>query len=73
MIKAIIIDDEMHCRKTLAIELKEYCPGVQVMAECDDAKTGIEAINKIRPDLVFLDIVMPHMSGFEMLQQFSGN
>jgi len=71
MIKAIIIDDEMHCRKTLGILLKEYCPGVQVMEQCSDAQTGIEAIKKFTPDLVFLDIEMPHMNGFELLEQFS--
>jgi len=71
MIKAIIIDDEMHCRKTLGIILKEYCPEVQVMEQCSDAQTGLEAIEKFKPDLVFLDIEMPHMNGFEMLQQFS--
>ena len=70
MMKAIIIDDEMHCRKTLDILLKEYCPNVQVMEKCIDAETGLEAINKFKPELVFLDIEMPHMNGFEMLQQF---
>src|SRR5215467_2365580 len=71
MIRAIIIDDETHCQKTLGILLKEYCPGVQVLAICDDGKAGIEAIKKLKPDLVFLDIEMPHMNGFEMLEQFS--
>ena len=71
MIKAIIIDDEMHCRKTLDMLLKEYCPDVQVMEQCSDAETGFEAIKKFKPDIVFLDIEMPHMNGFEMLQQFS--
>lgn len=71
MIKAIIIDDEMHCRKTLGMLLKEYCLDVQVMEQCSDAQTGLEAIKKFKPDLVFLDIEMPHMNGFEMLQQFS--
>ncbi|MEP7111411.1 MAG: LytTR family DNA-binding domain-containing protein [Ferruginibacter sp.] len=71
MIKAIIIDDEMHCRKTLDILLKEYCPDVQVMDQCPDAQTGLDAIKKFKPDLVFLDIEMPHMNGFEMLEQFS--
>ena len=69
MIKAIIIDDEMHCRKTLEILLNEYCPDVQVLKQCADAKTGLEAIKKFNPDLVFLDIEMPHMNGFELLQQ----
>ena len=71
MIKAIIIDDEMHCRKTLSILLKEYCPDVQVIEQCDNGETGLEAIKKFKPDLVFLDIEMPRMNGFEMLEQFS--
>lgn len=71
MIKAVIIDDEMHCRKTLAILLKEYCPEVQVINQCNDAETGIEAIQKLNPDVVFLDIEMPGMNGFDMLEQFS--
>jgi len=71
MIKAIIIDDEMHCRKTLSMLLKEYCSDVQVIEQCDNGEAGVEAIKKLRPDLVFLDIEMPHMNGFEMLEQFS--
>src|SRR6476660_1277387 len=71
MIKSIIIDDEMHCRKTLSMLLKEYCPDVQVIGQCNDAETGLEAIKKLKPELVFLDIEMPHMNGFEMLEQFS--
>ncbi len=71
MIKAILIDDEMHCLKTLDLLLKEYCPDVQVMDKCSDAKTGLQAIEKWKPDLVFLDIEMPYMNGFEMLEQFS--
>jgi two-component system LytT family response regulator len=71
MIKAIIIDDEMHCRKTLGMLLKEYCPDVQVIDQCDDSESGVEAIKKGKPDLVFLDIEMPRMNGFEMLEQFS--
>src|ERR1051326_9188620 len=71
MIKAIIIDDEMHCRKTLSMLLKEYCPNVHVIEQCGDGQSGAEAIKKLNPDLVFLDIEMPHMNGFEMLEQFS--
>ena len=69
MIKALIIDDEMHCLKTLSMLLKEYCPDVQVIKLCDNAEDGIEAIKKLKPDLVFLDIEMPHMNGFEMLEK----
>jgi len=71
MIKAIIIDDEMHCRKTLSILLKEYCPEVEVIEQCDNGEAGVEAIKKLKPDLVFLDIEMPRMNGFEMLEQLS--
>jgi two-component system, LytTR family, response regulator len=71
MIRAIIIDDEMHCRRTLDILLKEYCPEVQVLEQCDNGENGAEAIKRLGPDLVFLDIEMPHVNGFEMLEQFS--
>src|SRR4030095_5112095 len=71
MIRAVIIDDEMHCIKTLSLLLKEYCPGVQVVDKCDDSQTGLDSLRKHKPDLVFLDIEMPRMNGFEMLEQFS--
>ena len=71
MIKAILIDDEVHCLDTLSLLLKEYCPDVQIMEQCRSAKQGLEAIAKYKPDLVFLDIEMPAMNGFEMLEQFS--
>jgi two-component system LytT family response regulator len=71
MIKAIMIDDELHCLETLSMLLKEYCPQVQLMEQCRSAKKGLEAIEKLKPDLVFLDIEMPAMNGFEMLEQFT--
>jgi len=71
MIKAILIDDEVHCLETLSILLKEYCPDVQIVDQCRSAKKGLEAIEKMKPDLVFLDIEMPAMNGFEMLEQFT--
>jgi two-component system, LytTR family, response regulator len=71
MIKAIIIDDEVHCLETLSLLLQEYCPQVQLLEQCRSAKKGLEAIEKIKPDLVFLDIEMPAMNGFEMLEQFT--
>jgi len=69
MIKAIIIDDEMHCIEALSILLQEYCADVKVMGQCRSAKKGLEEIEKIKPDLVFLDIEMPAMNGFDMLEQ----
>lgn len=71
MIKAIIIDDEIHCRKALSMLLEEHCPDIQVLENCPSAKKGLEAIEKFRPELVFLDIEMPVMNGFELLEQLT--
>lgn len=69
MIKAILIDDEGHCIDTLSILLKEHCRNVTVVAQCRSAAEGLQAIESNKPDLVFLDIEMPGMNGFEMLEQ----
>jgi two-component system LytT family response regulator len=71
MIKAILIDDEVHCLDTLSILLSDYCQEVQVMERCMSAKQGLMAIGKHNPALVFLDIEMPAMNGFELLEQFT--
>jgi two-component system LytT family response regulator len=69
MIRAIVIDDEKHCRETLLIKLATYCPQVQVVAECATAVLGLKAIEELKPDVVFLDVEMPHMNGFDLLEQ----
>ena len=71
MIKAILIDDETHCRETLSIQLEKYCSEIQLLAQCNSGAEGLEAIAQYQPDVVFLDVEMPKMNGFEMLQQFS--
>ena len=68
MIKSIIIDDEQHCIRALSNDLKQHCPSVEVIETCHSAKEGIMAIKKLNPDLVFLDVEMPWMNGFEMLE-----
>ena len=70
MIKTIIIDDEIHCIDTLSILLADYCPEVTVLEKCNSAKRGLQAIETHQPELVFLDIEMPVMNGFELLEQF---
>ena len=71
MIKAILVDDEKHCRETLSIQLEKYCSEVNLLAQCNSAEQGLEAIALHQPDVIFLDVEMPKMNGFEMLQQFS--
>ena len=71
MINAVLIDDEKHCLETLRMMLNRYCKDVNIMEECNAAKKGLEAINKHKPDLVFLDIEMPMMNGFELLEQLT--
>ncbi|HWH61745.1 MAG TPA: LytTR family DNA-binding domain-containing protein [Ginsengibacter sp.] len=71
MIRAILIDDEEHCLDTLSIILKDFCPQVQILEQCSSAKQGLDAIEKLKPNLVFIDIEMPLMNGFELLEQFT--
>ena len=68
MINAIIIDDEQHCIDALVTDLAINCSNVAVVATCSSAKDGIFAIKKHRPQLLFLDVEMPWMNGFEMLE-----
>jgi two-component system, LytTR family, response regulator len=68
-IKSILVDDENHSVQTLRYELARHCPEVEVIAEALSGEVAIQKINALHPDLVFLDIEMPGMSGFEMLRR----
>ncbi len=67
MITAIIIDDEQKGRNALKKKLMDYCPQVSLLGEAEDGDEGIRLIEKHDPVIVFLDIEMPMMNGFEML------
>jgi len=68
MIKAIIVDDEPYCCETIATLLEDN-DEVEIVAECYNGIDALEAIRKYNPGLVFLDVEMPKMNGFEMLGQ----
>lgn len=70
-IKAILVDDEPLCTAGLEIDLHKVCPEVEVIATCNASKLAISEIRKLKPDLVFLDIEMPWLNGFELLELLS--
>jgi two-component system LytT family response regulator len=67
MLKTIIIDDEAPARELLKHYLKDITD-VELVAECADGFEGLKKISELKPDLVFLDIQMPKLTGFEMLE-----
>ncbi|MFD2286820.1 response regulator [Pedobacter petrophilus] len=67
MIRTILIDDEPLARDIVKFYLNDY-PEIEVVAECCDGFEGLKAITLHKPDLIFLDIQMPKISGFEMLE-----
>ncbi len=66
-LKTIIVEDEELARNLLRSFLKE-AENIDVVAECENGFEGVKMINELKPDLVFLDIQMPKISGFEMLE-----
>ncbi|MBT1689748.1 LytR/AlgR family response regulator transcription factor [Dawidia soli] len=68
MIKTILIDDEPLARSITREYLQAHAADIAVVAECNDGFEGIKAIAHHKPDLIFLDIQMPKINGFEMLE-----
>ena len=66
-LRTIIIDDEELARNLLQTYLKEN-PDIEVVGQCENGFDGVKMINELQPDLVFLDIQMPKITGFEMLE-----
>jgi two-component system LytT family response regulator len=72
VIKTLIVDDERIARQVLREEL-ELLPGVAVVGEAEDGKEALRQIVDLQPDLVFLDLQMPLMGGFEVVRRLSGS
>jgi len=70
-LKAIVVDDEQPAREVLIQCIRDFCPEVEIVAECSSAKEAYQAIREHHPDLVFLDIEMPKGSGFDLLEMFN--
>ncbi len=69
MIKAVIVDDEPYCCDTLSLLLERHCPEVEVIGVCQSGKAALEKIPLLQPQLLFLDIEMPHLNGFQLLEK----
>jgi two-component system, LytTR family, response regulator len=68
MLTAIIIDDETSSRNSLRQKLANHCPGINIIGEGENGEDGIRILEDKKPDIIFLDVEMPRMNGFTMLQ-----
>ncbi len=66
-LRAIIVEDEKPARELVKAFLKNH-ENIELVCECDNGFDGVKAINEMKPDLVFLDIQMPKLTGFEMIE-----
>lgn len=69
MLHAVLIDDEYNGLRSLELLIKKFVPTLKVVAQTMDPLEGVELINNYRPDVVFLDINMPSLNGFEVLEK----
>jgi len=66
-LRAILVDDEKHSLETTAILIRKFCADVEIIAELNQPMDAVAIINREEPDLLFMDISMPQMNGFELL------
>jgi two-component system, LytTR family, response regulator len=69
-LRTVIIDDEQDAADFIKSIIGEYCPGLEFAGKAHDVNEGIEVIKELKPDLVFLDVEMPHGTGFDLLAHF---
>lgn len=67
---AIIVDDELHGRENLQMIIENYCPEIEILGCADSAVNAKELVNVYQPDVVFLDINMPVLNGFDFLDDY---
>jgi two-component system, LytTR family, response regulator len=72
MIKVVLVDDEPQSSKSLAIKLKAVAEDVEIVGSFHHPDKALSGIKKIKPELVFLDIAMPGMNGFQLLEKIEG-
>lgn len=70
MLRAVIVDDEQNNIDNLSILLKQHCPDIEIIGTAMNASESEQIILQQKPDLVFLDIQMPNINGFDLLAKF---
>lgn len=68
-LKAILIDDELNSLQNLQNKLEKYCPAVKILAALQKPEEAIPHIRQQKPDVLFLDIEMPKMNGFRLVEE----
>lgn len=71
--RAFILDDELASAEALLILIQRYCPTVEVVALETDANVALEKVRQLRPDLLFLDINLESITGFDFVVQLKGS
>lgn len=66
---SVIIDDELHAVETLTALLNEHCPEVKILGTAADVESGLQLIDLHQPDLIFLDVIMPRATGFDLVRE----
>jgi two-component system, LytTR family, response regulator len=66
--RTVIVDDEKLSRSVLKLLIEKHCPTLDIVALCPDGHAALEAIEKHKPELLFLDVEMPGLNGFEVLE-----
>lgn len=69
MLKILIVDDEQPVREMLENVVTQFCSGVEVCGSASSVKQGVDAVSKLKPDILFLDINLPDGNGFDLLNQ----
>jgi two-component system LytT family response regulator len=72
MVKALLIDDEERATDALRLMIEKFIPEISQVAVCNDARLAAQMIHNFQPSLVFLDIRMPYLTGFDILNQIPG-
>jgi two-component system LytT family response regulator len=71
--KAVIIDDEPAARRLMRSLLSEHQDLIEIIGEATNGREAVQQIKSLQPDIIFLDIQMPDMTGFEVIEKLDKN